>query len=98
MIRRYPTRYGHDDAPSKAEPKLWVYRKCDRVPVINGSACVPERRGVWSGVLGDLACDRANAIWRTHSTRKLDKRCAHRTDGAPGSIRCCFRRSEKKCG
>ena len=30
--------------------------------------------------------------------RKLDKRCAHRADGAPGSVRRRFRRSETLCG
>jgi len=30
--------------------------------------------------------------------RKLDKRCAHRADGAPGSARSRFRRSERLCG
>src|ERR1700722_12423871 len=30
--------------------------------------------------------------------RKLDKRCAHRADGAPRSAKRCFRRSETMCG
>ena len=33
-----------------------------------------------------------------HMMRKLDKRCAHRADGAPGSTRRRFRRSETLCG
>jgi len=35
---------------------------------------------------------------RTTARWKLDKRCAHRADGAPGSVRRRFRRSETLCG
>jgi hypothetical protein len=41
---------------------------------------------------------RHNIGCRPHHARKLDKRCAHRADGAPGSARWRFRRSGTKCG
>ena len=41
---------------------------------------------------------RRNIGCRPHGARKLDKRCAHRADGAPGSARSSFRRSEMLCG
>jgi hypothetical protein len=48
-----------------------------------------ERCGRPAVTLAGRSCD---------SARKLDKRCARRADGAPGSARRRFHRSERLCG
>jgi hypothetical protein len=60
-----------------------------------GTGTNPHCPGLSSG----RAAPRSHSLGDTREpARKLARRCAHRADGAPGSIRRRFRRSERICG
>jgi hypothetical protein len=48
-------------------------------------AWVSDAKAVRSGLLGDLSMVAVTSSGGPHDGRKLDKLCAHRTNGAPGS-------------